>query len=380
MISPRLFLKAVEESGVRFFTGVPDSLLKDLCACISDCCPEQSHQIVTNEGSAVALAIGEYLATGRPSVVYMQNSGLGNALNPLTSLASPQVYGVPMVLVIGWRGELLAGGSQLPDEPQHIHQGKITVAQLGLLEIPYVTLTPETTSEEAAALFRQILQISIDQSTPVALVVRKDSFESFPVMVGDQTRILSRERAIDVVVGTIPSSGPVVATTGMTSRELYELRRSRSQTGSSDFLTVGGMGHASQIAAGIARAKPELLVTCIDGDGSVLMHTGALAVSSGSPNLLHVMINNQAHDSVGGQPTPQKRINFCALASAMGYEQSASVHDEASLREAVERLIAAPGSRFLEVHCRKGARKDLGRPRETPAQNKSAFMKFLRHD
>lgn len=380
MISPRFFLTAVEEAGVRFFTGVPDSLLKDFCACVSACCPESQHQISTNEGSAVAMAMGHYLATGAPALVYMQNSGLGNAVNPLTSLASKQVYGIPMILMIGWRGEILSGGAQLADEPQHAHQGKITLEQLELLGIPTALLTPETSDQEAAALFHEIALKSVRLSCPVALVVRKGSFGSFKTPPPQESHALSRESVIHTIINSIPETSPVVSTTGMASRELYELRKAQPDAKHKDFLTVGGMGHAAQIAVGIARAKADLLVVCIDGDGAALMHTGALALSSGCPNLLHIVINNQAHDSVGGQPTPQERIDFCALGTALGYQHVASARDEPSLRQALQTLTAKTGSRFLEVHCKKGARENLGRPKETPEENKRRFMAFLANE
>lgn len=380
MISPRSFLAAVEGSGIGFFTGVPDSLLKDFCACISTHCPEGMHQIATNEGSAVAMAVGHYLATRKPALVYMQNSGLGNAVNPLASLASKQVYGVPMVLVIGWRGEVLLKGDQLPDEPQHVHQGKITLAQLALLEIPALTVTPETSDQEAATMFQELVQTSLHRSCPVALVVRKGSFEKFPAPADAMEPTLTREAAIQIIITSIPETSPVVATTGMASRELYELRCTHPGSRHHDFLTVGGMGHAAQIAAGVARARPSLLVTCIDGDGSVLMHTGALAVSSGCSNLLHILINNRAHDSVGGQPTPQERVDFCALASALGYAHVSKAYDASTLRNSIEELLKQTGSRLLEVMCRKGARENLGRPKETPEENKRLFMAFLNNE
>jgi phosphonopyruvate decarboxylase len=326
------------------------------------------------------MAVGHYLATSKPAMVYMQNSGLGNAVNPLASLASMAVYGIPMVLVIGWRGEILEGGDQLPDEPQHVHQGKITLGQLDLLHIPSAIVTPETSDQEAATIFNELVKKSLQLSCPVALVVRKGSFEKFPTTVGEAEPTLSREAAIQIIVTTIPENTPVVATTGMASRELYELRRTHPRFRQSDFLTVGGMGHASQIATGIARARPDILVTCIDGDGSVLMHTGALAVSSGCSNLLHIVINNRAHDSVGGQPTPQERIDFCALASALGYEHYFKAQDAASLRETLEAFVHKTGSRLLEVLCRKGARDNLGRPKETPEENKRLFMAFLNNE
>lgn len=380
MISPEFLLSSIRSCGVSFFTGVPDSLLKDFCACVHHQCSEDQHQIATSEGSAVALAMGHYLGTGNPSLVYMQNSGLGNALNPLISLASPDVYGIPIILMIGWRGEILEDGIQLSDEPQHSLQGKVTLELLNLTRIPFIELTSEMTNSEAGEACRKIARVSTDNSRPVAIVVRKGAFEGFGGAADNQAPLLSRESAIQTVIDGIPENSPVVVTTGMASRELYELRKAQHQVRSKDFLTVGGMGHAAQIAAGIARAKKHLLVVCIDGDGSFLMHTGTHAITSNCTNILHIVINNRAHDSVGGQPTPQERVSFCGVATALGYENVVRVSDLSSLAKSIPTFVRKTGSRFIEVVCGRGSRPDLGRPKEPPTDNKHKFMDFLLHE
>lgn len=376
MIAPEDFIKGLEKAGIRFVTGVPDSLLKDICACITSKFEPDQHVIATNEGSAIGLAIGHHLATARPALVYMQNSGLGNVVNPLTSLADPLVYAVPIVLMIGWRGELFQDQTQMHDEPQHVKQGRITLTQLETLGIPYCIVDANTPSIEN--VLQQAADDALTRSGPVALVVRKNTFTRFELPVVAQDEIeLTREQAIEQILPFLPPDAVIVSTTGMASRELFELRK-RAQVGHQrDFLTVGGMGHASQIAAGIAFSRPDRTVVCIDGDGAVLMHSGALAVSADCPNLLHIVLNNEAHDSVGGQATKGKVLRFDHIAAAFGYRHVDFALGINELPEKLTRMLNLKGSVLLEVRCKRGSRKDLGRPDRTPVQNKTDFMKFL---
>ena len=376
MIDPNEFVAALEKLDIRFVTGVPDSLLQEVCAGFTAHFAPPRHVIATSEGSAVGLAIGHTLATGRPALVYMQNSGLGNVVNPVVSLADPQAYGIPMIFLIGWRGELLGDGSQLHDEPQHIKQGRVTIPQLEILDIPYRIVDKTATASEP--LLTELLCLTLAKSSPVALVVRKGSFSSFRQRTqvrGDAG--LTREAAIAAVVAALPDDCPVVATTGMASRELFELRRSLDQGHHRDFLTVGGMGHAGQIAAGLAMAKPSRPVVCIDGDGALLMHMGGLAISADCPNLLHILINNGAHDSVGGQPTKGTVLSFTKIAKACGYGRVALARSTAGIARQVSALLGCGCSSFLEIKCKPGARADLGRPNRSPGQNKREFMTFL---
>ncbi|AKR43541.1 phosphonopyruvate decarboxylase [Methylophilus sp. TWE2] len=385
MIHAEDFLSALQAEQVQFFAGVPDSLLKELCACFSDKLAAGQHVIAANEGGAIGLAIGQYLATRQPALVYMQNSGLGNIVNPIASLADPQVYGIPMLLVIGWRGELDEHGQQIHDEPQHVKQGQITLSQLDVMDIPYQVMTSEI--ESAHAQIQTLLNQAIERQGPVALVVRKQSFapykkaETKPEPVATLTEKLptleSREHMIQQIVSALPAEAAVVATTGMASRELFEYRKAQQAGHSRDFLTVGGMGHASQIACGIALAQPDRQVICIDGDGAMLMHMGSLTISAQQSNLLHIVLNNGAHDSVGGQPTIAAQLPLAEIASAAGYARVFSVSGTEDLKTVLQQAVHSRKSSFIEVLCRKGARADLGRPTRTPTQNKQDFMQFL---
>jgi phosphonopyruvate decarboxylase len=370
MIETEYFYKKLVESGVGFFTVVPDSLLKDFCAYITDKTEEQNHIIAVNEGAAVALACGYHLATGSIPLVYMQNSGIGNAVNPLLSLADMEVYKIPLVLVIGWRGEL-----GVHDEPQHIKQGKVTCALLEAMGIPYAVL--ENTEDGASRQIETCFNTIVKTQSPYALVIRKDTFAPFALQKEEATASMTREEAIEIISSS--RDGIIVSTTGMISRELYELREKISPiTHERDFLTVGSMGHASSIALSIALQKPQIQVTCLDGDGAVLMHMGAIAaIGTKRPcNFCHIVLNNGAHDSVGGQPTIAPFIDLPAIARACGYVQVF----QARTKEQLKSILAEKneGLTFIEVIVKKGARKDLGRPKSSPIENKTAFMNCIK--
>nr|WP_216819594.1 phosphonopyruvate decarboxylase [Paenalcaligenes hominis] len=289
-----LFVKNLAKQGMDFYVGVPDSLLKSFCAYLQDHVAPKNHIITANEGNAIGMAVGHYLATFAPAVVYMQNSGLGNTINPLASLADKEVYQIPMLLVIGWRGE-----PGIKDEPQHIKQGRITPEQLSLLEIPYLIVDEESEEDQVA---RWAVEQLITTQAPVALLIRSGSFTDYKSQARHALEGLTllREQALSTLLD-LTAGAAIVATTGKTSRELFELRAKRLEA-QRDFLTVGGMGHTASIALGIALAKPNQQVVCIDGDGSLLMHLGAMPIiGSLSPcNFIHVLLNNAAHDSVGG--------------------------------------------------------------------------------
>ena len=377
MIDPVEFIQALEKKNIRFVSGVPDTILKNVCACFTDRLPAERHIIATNEGSAVGLAIGHYLATGHPGLVYMQNAGLGNVVNPLASLADPQVYGIPMVLMIGWRGEILIDGRQINDEPQHVKQGRITLPQLEIMEIPYRVADEITTAIEP--ILEELVGEALRRSGPVALVVRKGTFSPYQQLkpAAGGSKRLSREDAIKTIIDSLPDTVPIVSTTGKASRELYELRKASGNGHSRDFLTVGGMGYAGQIAAGIAHAKPGMQVVCLDGDGAILMHMGSLAISADCPNLLHIVLNNAAHDSVGGQPTKGASLDFARIAGDCGYTHTARAESAMEIVTNIRSMLGSGGSSFLEIRCNLGARADLGRPDRSPQENKRDFMEFL---
>jgi phosphonopyruvate decarboxylase len=364
---------ALAARGVTFYAGVPDSLLKSFCAYVTDHAEPGRHVITANEGSAVALAAGYHLATGALGLVYLQNSGLGNMVNPLTSLADPEVYGVPMLLLVGWRGQ-----PGVKDEPQHVKMGKVTAEALTAIGVANAVLP----TDEAAAV--RAIEVAIEtaraRSAPYALIVGKDTFGEYKLQKQKPSEYaLTREAAIEIVIGALPGGTAVVSTTGMPSRELFELRKVRGEEHDGDFLTVGSMGHSSQIALGVALARPDRDVLCLDGDGAVLMHMGGLATigALGPARFKHVVLNNGAHDSVGGQPTVAFDIDLCAIARACGYKAALRASTADELRQKIGELAAASGPAFLEVRVAKGNRADLGRPTVTPAETKQRFMKYL---
>ena len=374
MLSPQFFYEQLHQYGVGFYTGVPDSLLKNFCAYVTDVNSKNNHIISANEGTAIGLACGYHLATGKTPLVYMQNSGLGNAANPLLSLADKRVYSIPLILLIGWRGE-----PETKDEPQHISQGEVTLSMLKAMNISYSILAKNehTVSVQLKSIFEHISQ----KNEPYAIVVQKETFAPYSLnnITADFSE-LPREKAIAEVIKHISKNDIVVSTTGMISRELYELREQNGQEHSQDFLTVGSMGHASQIALGIALNKPDKKVYCLDGDGAILMHLGGLAtVADCAPNnYIHIVFNNAAHDSVGGQPTIANSINLQHLSKAVGYlitGKATNINEIKNFFNALENENNFPA--LLEICVKKGARKDLGRPKSTPIANKIEFMNFI---
>lgn len=372
MISPAFFIDSLKKSGIEFFAGVPDSLLKNICAYIADNIDCDHNIITANEGAAIGLAAGYHLATGKAGVVYMQNSGQGNIINPLASLTDKEVYNIPVLLLIGWRGR-----PGVHDEPQHVKQGKITTGLLNVMGINYEVLSKD---EDKAAIQIAKAVKALQQNEVFALVIEKDTFDEYKlrnVELNDLT--MTREEAIQTVASALGPKDVIVSTTGMISRELFEARTAWNQGHERDFLTVGSMGHASQIALGIALEKKDRKVWCFDGDGATIMHMGSLAiVASKKPaNYVHVVFNNGAHDSVGGQPTVGLKIDLPAVAKAVGYTATYSVSTKDQLQEQLAGLSTLNGPVLLEVKVKKGNRKDLGRPTTTPIQNKEALMDFL---
>ena len=372
MIRPEFFIEALREKGIDCFAGVPDSLLKNICAYITDHCDAQHSIITANEGAAVGLAAGHYLATGQPACVYMQNSGEGNIINPLASLTDPEVYNIPVLLLIGWRGR-----PGVHDEPQHVKQGKITTGLLNVMGVNYEVLSKE--EDKAAKQIAKAVE-ALNRKEVYALVIEKDTFDAYTlqnVELNDLT--MSREEAIQTVAAALGEKDVIVSTTGMISRELFEYRAAQGLGHERDFLTVGSMGHASQIALGIAMAKPDRKVWCFDGDGATIMHMGSMAiVANKAPrNYVHVVFNNGAHDSVGGQPTVGLKIDLPAVAKAVGYKATYSVDSKAELEKVLAKVNSFESPALLEIKVKKGNRKELGRPTTTPIQNKEALMDFL---
>ena len=372
MIRPEHFIEKLKENGIDCFAGVPDSLLKNICAYITDHCDAQHNIITANEGAAVGLAAGHYLATGKPACVYMQNSGEGNIINPLASLTDPEVYNIPVLLLIGWRGR-----PGVHDEPQHVKQGKVTTGLLNTMGINFDVLSKDEDKAE-----KQIAKAveALNRKDVYALVIEKDTFDAYTLQnVEKNDFTMSREEAIQTVAAALGEKDAIVSTTGMISRELFEYRTAMNEGHERDFLTVGSMGHASQIALGIAMEKQDRRVWCFDGDGATIMHMGILAiVASKQPkNYVHVVFNNGAHDSVGGQPTVGLNIDLPRIARAVGYPHTYSVSTKEDLQDILKDIQNNEGLTLLEVKVKKGNRKDLGRPTTTPIQNKEALMDFL---
>jgi len=373
MLLPKLFFKLLLEQEIYFFAGVPDSILKSFCAYIIDHTSKDNHIICANEGAAVSLAIGYHLATKKNALVYMQNSGLGNAINPLLSLADMEIYSIPMLMVIGWRGE-----PGRKDEPQHIKQGRVMLAMMEAMGIPYEMLTREP--ETANNAVRKAVSYMRNNSAPFALIVREGTFDSYAL--DDVQKLsfpLTREDAVKLIIDSLGNEDIVVSTTGMTSREVFEYREELNTGHSRDFLTVGGMGHASQIALEIANQKRNRKVYCLDGDGSAIMHMGAIATNGVQKceNFIHIVINNGAYGSVGGQPTIGFEINFKGVAKAVGYKTILGAETKEEINQNMDMLKKRKGPSFLEIRVNKGYRKDLGRPTITPVENKNVFMEFL---
>ncbi|MBR4099987.1 MAG: phosphonopyruvate decarboxylase [Clostridia bacterium] len=356
-----------------FFTGVPDSLLRPLCDWLVDRYGiGKNHIIAANEGNAVALAAGYHLATGKVPVVYMQNSGEGNIINPVASLMNDKVYGIPCVFIVGWRGE-----PNVPDEPQHIYQGEVTVKLLEDMDIKTFIISKDTSESEVKKQL-EVWKPLLESGKQVAFVVRKGALEFDKKIKYQNSNKMSREDIIKHIVA-VSGEDSIISTTGKASRELFEIREANKQGHGYDFLTVGSMGHSSSIALGIALQKPDKKIWCIDGDGAALMHMGGMAVvGANSPNnLVHIVINNSAHETVGGMPTVADKLDLVKIAQGCGYSYTVCVDNFSELDK---ELIKAKNSKelcFIEVKCSIGSRDDLGRPTTTAKENKENFMKKL---
>ncbi len=374
MLKPNNYFKYLTQNEIDFFVGVPDSSLKNFTSYITDHVCKQNNIIAANEGACIGLATGYHLATGKIPLVYMQNSGLGNAVNPLLSLTDEKVYKIPMILMIGWRGE-----PGIKDEPQHIKQGEITLDLLKCMGIPYIILDAE--QENAIKQTRQIIEDTKSTSTVHAIVVRPSVFEKYSLKTKISSNLeISREDALKTVIDSLNESDIIVSTTGKLSRELFEYRDTKNQGHEKDFLTVGSMGHSSAIALGIALQKKERRVFCLDGDGAMLMHTGTLAnIGTLAPNnFFHILFNNGAHESVGGQPTAGFEVEFTEVASAYQYKSVISVDTQKDLSEVLSHLKDITGPLLIEIKVGINSREDLGRPNISPLDNKTNFVKNLK--
>ena len=358
-----------------FFTGVPDSQLKPLCNyLIGTYGINKNHIIAANEGNCTALAAGYHLATGKVPVVYMQNSGIGNIINPVASLMNDKVYAIPCIFIVGWRGE-----PGVHDEPQHIYQGEVTVRLLEDMDIRTFVITKDTTEADVRRQLEEWKPL-LDNGKQVAFVVKKGALEYDGKVKYSNGNEMKREEIIEHIVN-VSGEDPIVSTTGKASRELFEIRERNGQSHKYDFLTVGSMGHSSSISLEIALCKPERKIWCIDGDGAALMHMGAMAVvGANSPsNLVHIVINNGAHETVGGMPTVASKIDLIKIAEGCGYKDIMSAGNFKELDAALDKAKKNDVLTFIEVKSSIGARDDLGRPTTTARENKNNFMNYLKN-
>jgi len=370
MINPLEFYNAIKANGIEFFTGIPDSLLREFCFCIDENTSKSNHIISSNEGASIGLAIGYNLSTNKIPIVYLQNSGLGNIINPYTSLVHKSVFNIPVLFFIGWRGE-----PGVQDEPQHFFQGKITEDLLNLLEISFEVLEPET--NRAINQLKNVVQKIKSTGQPHALLVKTKTFNKYDYKKTSSLPSLNREECIELLLSKIGKEDIVISTTGKTSRELYEIS-SKNKNTNPKFFTIGGMGHSSQIALGISNFSSKR-VFCLDGDGSIIMHMGSLGIigqhSSGS--LYHILFNNGTHESVGGQPSIGNNIDFKKLSNSLGYSSYYKVTTLKNLTEFfdnIEDTSSVPC--FVEIQIESFSRNDLGRPGESPKKQKENFSKL----
>lgn len=356
MLNQKKVFECLAQHGVTYFTGVPDSYLNGFCNFALANCGERN-VITANEGNAVALAAGHYLASREIPLVYMQNSGEGNAVNPLASLVDKDVYAIPMILLIGWRGQ---GGSE-PNHPQHKLQGEITTSLLDILHIPYTILTDS--DDEFASTVDTAVKYCTEHRVPYAFIASKGVMADPDKLNNvDDVYPMSREEAIEIILDHMPEDTIYSATTGRATRELFFLREKRNETKAHDFLNVGAMGHAGSVAIGIALSKPNRKVVALDGDCAAIMHMGAMTMMSklDAPNFIHVVLNNGAHESVGGQPSAGHLIDWTRIAEACGYE---TVHSPVTTREelikAVNTLRVCGKASFIDCRIHKGLSRKL---------------------
>ena len=361
--------------GGDFYTGVPDSLLKSLINYLTKTygIDPKHHIIAANEGNCVALAAGYHLATGKIPIVYMQNSGEGNVVNPVCSLTNDKVYGIPMIFIVGWRGE-----PGVHDEPQHIFQGEITLKLLDDLDIKYMVVSKETKEEEIKEKMNQF-QEELKKGKTVSFVIRKGALKYDGKVEYKNSYTMKREEIIEHIL-KVSKDDPIISTTGKASREVFEIREKNKEGHAKDFLTVGSMGHSSTIALGIAYNKPNTKIWCIDGDGACLMHMGSMGIigATAPKNYVHILINNGSHESVGGMPTVALQMDFVQIAKACGYKSAVSVDNFEELDKVLIEAKNKNELSFIEIKCSIGARDNLGRPTTTALDNKKGFMEYLK--
>ena len=367
MIKIDSFINELKKNDLKFSSGVPDSLFKDLCFGFEKKF-NKDHVTAANEGSAVGIGIGYYLSTKKIPIIYMQNSGLGNAINPLISLADKNVYNVPLFLIIGWRGE---DHKSFVDEPQHISQGKVTQEFLKNLNIRYKIVNANTNYKNQIKSLKDYAQ---KKSRVVALLIKKNSFEKIKNINKKNTN-LQREKILEVLVNNLPKKSIVISTTGILSRELNEVIK-RNKVQINNLMCVGGMGHAISLASGLAKKKKNKIF-CFDGDGAITMHLGSLATSSKLNNIVHIVFNNYSHESVGGHDNSAKHVKFYKVAKNLGYKYSAVCKKEKKILDLLKKSVKSKRSFFIEIITAKGHRSNISRPSEKMSDLKNKFIESI---
>jgi len=363
-----LLTLCIKQLGIEVLTGVPDSTLKEFCDYINSEKTGLIHHTAPNEGSAVGIATGVYLSTGKPVCVYMQNSGIGNAVNPITSIANTEVYNIPMLFIVGYRGS-----PGLKDEPQHKFMGRITEKMFDCLEIEYEVIDGSISESKLKDIFDRIKN-TLANKKQFSLIIKKDTFDKRTNAAYANSYKLNREHIVSEIMKKIKENDLVVSTTGKISREVYE-QNNRNQC----FLTVGGMGHASMIAFGIAENSPSKRVICLDGDGAALMHLGNLAFigSRGVENLIHICLNNDAHESVGGMPTAAPNFKYAETAKVCGYSNIFVVQTAEEFNNLMNDFNNLKKLTFIEIKVANESRDDLARPKESALDNAISFMNYI---
>tara|TARA_B100000767_G_scaffold264583_1_gene279642 strand:- start:1612 stop:2724 length:1113 start_codon:yes stop_codon:yes gene_type:complete len=369
MIDINNFIKHLKKNDLDFCCGVPDSLLKDLCFAFENKY-KKNHLVAANEGSAVGLGIGYHLSTKKIPLIYLQNSGLGNAINPLISLSGSNVYKIPLFLIIGWRGEK---HKTFVDEPQHIAQGKVTEDFLKKLGIIYKIVDANTDYKKQINILKNFAN---KNQRVVALLIKKNTFKNNVKKSNQISKVYEREKYLNLLIDILPKNSIIVSTTGILSRELNEIINT-SKKKINFFMCVGGMGHAISVASGLA-LKLKKKVFCFDGDGAATMHLGSLSSSSKIKNIIHILFNNHSHESVGGQDNAAKHVKFFRIAKEFGYKNSYLCKNGKELNKIINKSIKSKYNSFIEIILNKGHRKNISRPSRNMILLKNNFMNSIK--
>lgn len=373
MVNQQSLFEALDRLGVKFFTGVPDSLLNDFCLYMTNNIPDSRHVMAANEGNAIGIAAGSYMATGNIPLVYMQNSGIGNATNPLLSLTHNCVYGIPMILVIGWRGD-----PSINDHAQHKKQGELTPVLMKDMDIPYEILDNDDTVIEK---FTWAVTKAKEISSPVALIAKKailtqkEKKQQYPESI-----LMNREEAISAVIDVFGEDAIYLGTTGRATREVHEQLKMHGIGEGHEWQNVGSMGHVSSVGLGLALACPDKKIVVFDGDAAAVMHMGALATNCRykASNLIHIVLNNGVNESVGGQQSAGQLIDLTGVAKSCGYRNIGhAVENKEELQQVMRTLPGDDMPAFVDVHVRQGIRPDMPKLNIDHKAQKEALMKYI---